>query len=211
VYDPERAGGAALLLVSYIDNFAPFNAEADKALQVRWLAPGHSPVRIRAYALKARTYYQLDANSGLATEFSWPLEIVRQISLDRRQLGVVGWTPVATRSGEKKLYLPLEISRVGDNSTASGSPRLSVLPGKRLNEIFLTVTLLNADLTPGPTLLNESPLGYGSYPADTRVDIELVHLKIGKPGVYSVRMKPTVLNGPPAPPLDVLVYNARPH
>jgi hypothetical protein len=98
VYDPERAGGAALLLVSYIDNFAPFNAEADKALQVRWLAPGHSPVRIRAYALKARTYYQLDANSGLATEFSWPLEIVRQISLDRRQLGVVGWTPVATRS-----------------------------------------------------------------------------------------------------------------
>lgn len=207
VYDPERSGDAALSLVSFTSSFETFDPQRETNLLVRWVAPGNLPVHLRSYSLKPRTYYQMDAalEPGKAP-YTWPLDLVRDIGLQRRELAVVAWTSYKAGQVARDVYLPVAVS--GSNSAGSPArpPRLVLRPGRNLNEIYLTVQPLNASLTPAHPLLEDEPYGEGPYSAEVPISLDWKRLKITAPGFYSLKIGATVVNGTPATLLLTLYY-----
>lgn len=199
VYDPERSGDAALALVSFTSSFESFDPQRDRALFVRWAAPGNLPVHLRGYSLKPRTYYQMDAALEPGkVPFEWPLDLVRDIGLQRRELAVVAWISYKTGQAVRDVYLPVAVTAGNSGSTGASPPRITLLPGRSLNEIFLTVQLLNANLGPASTLVKDEPYGEGPYPAEVPISLDWKRLKIAAPGFYSLKIGATVVNGTPA-------------
>lgn len=211
VYDPERSGDAALSLVSFTSTFAAFDTQRDKSLFVRWSGPDAAVVHLRAYSLKPRSYYQMDAALDAAKmPFTWPLDVVRDVGLERRELAVVAWTTYKVSQTSQDVYLPVAVSRGNSEAVQPGSPRITLWPGRSLNELFLTVQALNAGLAPGATILKDEPLGEGGiYPAEVPITLDWKRLKIVTPGFYSLKIGATVVNGAPAT-LRLTLYYAHP-
>lgn len=210
VYDPERSGNAALGLVSFTSSFETFDPQRDRNLFVRWAAPGNLPVHLRGYSLKPRTYYQMDtALEPGKGPFTWPLDLVRDTGLQRRDLAVVAWTSYEVGQVTRDVYVPVAITSANSSSSQAATPRITLLPGRPLNEIFLTVQPLSASLAPGSALLQDEPYGEGPYPAEVPVSLDWKRLKIGAPGFYSLKIGATVVNGTPAT-LPLTLYYANP-
>jgi hypothetical protein len=143
------------------------------------------------------------------TPFAWPLDVVRDVGLQRREIAVVAWMSYKVGQAARDLYLPVAITTGGSGVVPGRTPRITLLPGRDLNEIFLTVQPLNASLTPTATLLKEDPSGEGPYPARVPIPLDLRRLKIAVPGFYSVKIGATVVNGSTAT-LFLTVYYANP-
>jgi hypothetical protein len=191
VYDPERSG-ASLLLVSYTSRFDDFDpSKAGARLHLRPSVPQKLPVHLRSYALRSRTYYQMDTRlEPPAAEFAWPVDVLGQIGLTRADLGVVGWTNYAGKDGARDVFVPVEVTAEGP-ARAQANYTLLLLPGRRLNEMYATVRLLRSDLSEVSRLLEERPLERGPYPAEIPVRISLEDLRISNAGIYSVRIGAT--------------------
>jgi hypothetical protein len=211
VYDPERSGDAALSLVSFTSRFVTFDPQRDKNLFVRWVGPEAAPVHLRSYSLKPRSYYQMDAvlEAG-KMPFAWPLNVVRDVGLERRELAVVAWTTYKVNQQAQDVYVPVAISKGNTEAAPAASPRLTLWPGRSLNELFLTVQPLNANLSPTSTVLKDEPLGEGGiYPAEVPITLNWKRLKITTPGFYSLKIGATVVNGAPAT-VRLILYYAQP-
>jgi hypothetical protein len=207
VYDPERSGDAALALVSFTSSFEIPDLQRETNLFVHWVAPGNLPVHLRSYSLKPRTYYQMDAalQPGKAP-YAWPLDLLRDLGLQRRELAVVAWTSYKTGEIARDVYLPVAVSGAHSAGSAARAPRLTLRPGRSLNEIYLTVQPLNASLAPAHALLQDEPYGEGPYPAEVPIALDWKRLKIDGPGFYSLKIGATVVNGTPATLLLTLYY-----
>ena len=61
---------------------------------MRWaLPPGSSEIHLRGYSLKPRTYYQMDATLEPGKmPFTWPLNVVQAVGLQRLEIALVAWT-----------------------------------------------------------------------------------------------------------------------
>jgi hypothetical protein len=187
-----------------------FDPLHDGSLFVRWAAPGNSAGHLRGYSLKPRTYYQMDvALEPGNMPFAWPLDVVRDVGLQRREIAVVAWTYYQTGQVARDVYLPVSIGPSRAGTAQSGSPRITLLPGRPLNEIFLTVQPLNPSLSPTATLLKDDPSGEGPYPADVPITLDFKRLKIAAPGFYSVKIGATIVNGTPAT-LSLTLYYGNP-
>src|SRR2546425_622955 len=58
IYIKEVAGTTVVAsLIEYVENFNP----AGQSLRIEWTAPGNASVRLRAYSLRHRLFYQMDA------------------------------------------------------------------------------------------------------------------------------------------------------
>jgi hypothetical protein len=207
VYDPERSGDAALALVSFTSGFDTFDPQRDRNLLVRWAAPGNLPVHLRGYSLKPRTYYQMDSalEPGKAP-FTWPLDLVRDVGLQQRDLAVVAWTTYKSGSTTREVYLPVSITAASSTVSQARQPRILLLPGRTLNEIFLTVQALDASLAPSSTVLRDEPYGEGPYYAEAPISLDWKRLKITVPGLYMLKIGATVANGTPATLQQTLYY-----
>ncbi len=210
VYDPERSGDAAIALVSFTSGFSSFDPQRDRSLSVRWTAPGNLPVHLRGYSLKPRTYYQMDtALASGEAPFAWPLDLVRDVGLTRRDLAVVAWTSYRAGPESRNVYVPVAINTGNSAAIQTGIPQIKLLPGRSLNEIYLTVQALNASLAPASVLLKDEPYGEGPYPAEVPISLDWKRLKIVAPGFYSLKIGAAVANGTPAT-LPLTLYYAHP-
>jgi hypothetical protein len=207
VYDPERAGDAALSLVSFTSGMAPFDPQRDASLSVRWASPNDAPVHLRGYSLKPRSYYQMDAALEPGkTPFQWPLEVVRDVGLRRRELAVVAWTSYRSGAVAQDVYLPVAIA-ANASTVPQSAPRITLWPGRSLNAIYLTVQALDASLAPSATLLRDAPFGEGdTYAAEVPITLDWDALHISKPGFYALKIGATVVNGTPATLRLILYY-----
>lgn len=211
VYDPERSGDAALALVSFTSMYGTFDPQRDRTVLVRWAAPaGTSPVHLRGYSLKPRTYYQMDATLEPAkAPFAWPLQLLQDVGLQRRDLALLAWTTYKTGSVSREVYVPVSIAADPATGPPAVAPRLVLRPGRSLNEIFLTVQSLDANLAPSSPLLKDEAYGEGPYPAEVPIVLDWKRLKIAAPGFYSVKIGAAVANGTPAT-LPLTLYYANP-
>jgi hypothetical protein len=210
VYDPERAGGAALALVSFTSAVEMFDPRGDQSLFVRWASPGGSTVHFRGYSIKPRTYYQMDTvlDTG-KMPFIWPLDVVRDVGLGRREIAVVAWTSYEAGHVAHDVYLPVSLGLSSLGNSQGTSPRITLMPGRGLNELYFTIQLLDPSFSPTATLLRDDPSGEGPYPPDVPITIDLKRLKIMTPGFYSLKIGATVVNGTPAT-LSLTLYYGNP-
>jgi hypothetical protein len=161
------------------------------SIVIDWL-PVAGEVRLRTYALKPRTYYQMDSRRPAGTaSFSWPTDVLAALKLTASDIGVVAWTEGNIGSTRRDVYLPV---RIGDPlALPEGMYELFVLPGSELNELFIGLTAVSADGKTSAALSKPVPLRYGYYPAGRSIRIPVG--PIPKPGIYFVEIGATLKGG----------------
>lgn len=158
-----------ILVKSWTAWFEDFDPGDSHPLELSWSLPQYAkgqPVRVRATALKPRTFYRMDTRlEESESPWSWPTDLLGRLRLGRADLGVLSWTTTdkAACDDEKVVYLPLGVRQ---NDTATPSEyRVAVVPGERLLEVFWSLARVEDPGDARASLGEAEPLGYGYYPA----------------------------------------------
>src|SRR5664279_2848109 len=89
----QAVSGNSLLVASFTSFFEAFNPGSLDKLSLEWSSPANTPVRLRAYALREKLYYQMDTivASDKAT-YSWPGEVLNALHRATLDIGAVSDT-----------------------------------------------------------------------------------------------------------------------
>lgn len=190
----KEVSNTILLIASLTKSFENYDLNSAKALLVESKkAPGDGGFRLRAQGLKRRLYYRMDTVvSPGSTTYTWPSDILAALSLQKKDIGVVGLTRYTVGGVERDIYLPLRIRQQG-SQTQSGDYNLVVLPGVELTEVFLSLAPVGTDGRPHAFVREGEALGYGYYAAERVVEIPITGLK--EPGIYYLEIGATLRGG----------------
>jgi hypothetical protein len=188
VYVEPVSGSAALLVASFTEFFEDFDPSSLGDLSVEWSSPGETSIHLRAYALREKLYYQMDAvvAPGKAT-YVWPGDVLNALRLSKHDIGVVAFTEHRVGAVNRTLYVPLRIRQKMQERRASY--QLVLVPGSELKEVFLSLAQVGTDGQPRAFLISDRPLGKGYYPAERGILIDIPALKT--PGIYYLEVGAT--------------------
>jgi hypothetical protein len=189
----KEVGSTTLMVASLTEWFEDYDFDSDKDLLIKWAVPGNLSIRLRAQGLRRRLHYRMDTvRPSDTTTYIWPLNILAALRIQRKDIGVVGWTRFAMNRTERRVYLPL---RVGQHPEPLGSNcyQIVLLPGRELTEVFVSLTPLAADGSLGLFLMDNKALKYGYYPAGRGIKIPICNFE--KPGVYYLEIGATLSGG----------------
>ena len=158
----------ALAIVSFTDSFADYDPSSGTSLMLEWEAPSAAPVRVRAWPLRQKLYYQMDAAAGTGTKFTWPVDVLRALGIHRRDIGVTAWISSAARD----IHLPVRI-RQGSAAPVQDKYQVSLYPAAELSEVYVTLSAVPANGAGKQVVRQSRALDYGYYPADRRIDFPL--------------------------------------
>jgi hypothetical protein len=181
VYLEQVAGAVGDLLVASLTTAGklPVQWPANGPLRLQWHSPVTGPVHIQAFPVVPRKYFRLDVVSDAGSSYDWNTGIISRY-LTPSETGVVAWTTTQVNGRDQRIYLPLV---VGASGTSAAAYRLTLVPPVDLSEIYFTF----ASTVPGEKpLRSRTPLRFGSYPADQRIDMDLP--PVPKPGLYRVEL-----------------------
>lgn len=182
-----------MFVASLTESFEDYDITSDNALHVEWMEIGDEAVRLRTHTLKRKLYYRMDTiMSPTITSYTWPLEILSALKIQKRDIGIVGWTQYAVGGTKKNIYIPLLISQKR-KSIRSGNYQLILLPGRELSEVFVSLATVGVDGNPESFLQDGEALGYGYYPANRGIKIPIVNLTA--PGIYYLEIGATLRTG----------------
>jgi hypothetical protein len=174
-----------LLVASLTESFEDFDPSAGGDLVVEWRAPGDANVHLRAYTLKHRVYYRMDSLlPARSNSYVWQPGLLSALNLRKQDLGVVAWISQLVGKTKRDVYLPLRIRQ--RNAAKSQGYQLLLLPGAELSEVFVSLAPVKSDGEPGAFIRNGQKLGYGYYPADRGIPVEINDLNT--PGVYYLKI-----------------------
>ncbi|MBZ5637086.1 MAG: hypothetical protein LAO55_28515 [Acidobacteriia bacterium] len=150
-----------------------------------------------------------------------PLQIIRDVKLQRPNLAMIAWTSLKVGPSLREVYVPLEITRASHaNTSIEELPQITIVPGRPLDEVYVTVELLGDDLRTVRTLVTKQkvrdikypaklPRPF-SFPANIPRPIFLPPIGVTGPGFYSITLSADETDGPPVTNDPVILYYARP-
>ena len=189
----QEVSSTTLLVASLTEFFEDYDLTSGKDLLVGWKAPGPTGVRLRAQGVRQKLYYRMDTTlPSNRTAYTWPANILAALNIRKNDIGVVGWTTYAFGKTEQKVYLPLRISQQ-INPVSLNSYQLVLVPGRELQEVYISLATVNADGLPKTFLKDGEPLEYGYYPAGRVIAIPISGLKIA--GIYYLGIGATLKGG----------------
>ncbi|MGD9009393.1 MAG: hypothetical protein PVG41_15820 [Desulfobacteraceae bacterium] len=199
----KEVGSTALLIASLTNFFDDFDFTTDKELLIKWELAGSRRVYLRAHSLKRRLYYRMDTvrPSG-TTNYKWPTNVLAALNIRRKDIGVIGWCWHTIKGEQQRVYLPLRLERQS-KPRGSNTYQIVLLPGRELEEVFVSLAQLGADGHPDLFLVDGKPLGYGYYPAGRGITIPIGNLQ--KAGVYYLELG-AVLRGGGTDTVELFFY-----
>jgi len=194
IYVQPVSGTTALLVASFTESYEDYDPSALGELSIEWSSPTEAPVRLRAYALREKLYYQMDAivDAGNAA-YVWPGDILNALHLSKWDVGLVGFIQYSFGQENRTVYVPLRI-RHKDRKPAIRY-QMVLVPGSELTEVFLSLALVGSDGKLQQFLISDRPLRKGYYPAERGISFDLPALT--KPGVYYLEIGATTKYGGP--------------
>lgn len=193
IYIQPVSGSTTLLVASFTEFFEDFDPSSSGQLSVEWSPPAETPIHLRAYALREKLYYQMDAIVAAGkTAYLWPAGVLNALHLSKQDIGIVGFTEYRVGGENRILYVPLRIQQ--KNQKPTHGYQLVLLPGSELKEVFISLAQVGTDGLHS-FLISDRPLGKGYYPAERGILIEIPHLKT--PGVYYLEIGATSRYGGP--------------
>jgi hypothetical protein len=172
IYIQPVSGSSTLLVASFTASFEAFDPNSIDKLTLEWSSPATTPVRLRAYALREKLYYQMDSVVPAGnTTYLWPTGVLNALHLSKQDIGVVGFTGYRVGSEIRTLYLPLRVQ--SKNQSQLPAYRLVLLPGSELDEVFVSLAQVGADGQPHSFLISDRKLGKGYYPAERGISIDI--------------------------------------
>ncbi len=181
----QEVSSTALFVGSLTAGFEEYDLNSDKDLQLQWAQPIDSEVHLRAYGLRQRLYYRMDTirppSSG---PFWWSTAILASLQIPKQDLGIIGWYRKPIGKVDRDIYLPVRVTQRNEfNSTQIYA--LTLQPGVELKEVYVSVANVNSEGKPINYLRDGTPLEYGYYPANRRINVPL---ELRKPGIYLVEI-----------------------
>jgi hypothetical protein len=186
----KEVGGEALRVVSLTEFVEDFDAATGKNLLVEWTTPVNAAVHLRAYALRQRLYYRMDAIRPVGTtSYSWPSNLLAIFNLARNELGIVAWTSYRAGNTNRDVHIPLRI-RQQAATIPSRDYQLVLLPSVELAEVFISLAPVGRDGLPGAFIMKDRPLKHGYYPAGLGIVITIPKPRTS--GIYSLEIGATL-------------------
>jgi hypothetical protein len=190
----QAVSGSSLLVASFTGFFEAFDPGSLDKLSLEWSSPANTPVRLRAYALREKLYYQMDTivTPGQAT-YSWPGGVLNGLHLSKSDIGVVGFVDYRIAGENRTVYLPLRV--YGKTRKPTQGYELVLVPGSQLKEVFISLAKVEADGRPHTFLISDRPLRRGYYPAERGTLVEIPNPD--SPGIYYLEIGATTMYGEP--------------
>ena len=159
----QDVAATALRVASFTESYESFDLAAGRPLLVEWTPQG-TAVHIRAQSLRSRLYYRMDSDRSAGSgSFSWPMDLLAALRLEKPELGVLAWTTRRIGDADRTVFEPLRVRQIA--APTPGPYRLVVVPGVQLEEIFVSVAPLKSNGEPGPYAIDKQPAALGYYPA----------------------------------------------
>ncbi len=189
----QEVSSTTLSVVSFTEFFEDYDFTSANELLVEWKAPGTENVRLQAQGIKRKLYYRMDtALPAGSANYTWSSNILSALSIQKQDIGVIGWSFYTLGKTEQQIYLPLKI-RQQSTTGSSGSYQLVLLPGRELTEVYTSLALVEADGIPRSFLQDAKPLKYGYYPAGRGITIPISSLEAS--GIYYLEVGVTLKGG----------------
>jgi len=161
-----------LLVASFTELFEDFDPSSLGNLSVEWSHPVETTIHLRAYALREKLYYQMDAVVPAGrNSYLWPGDVLNALQLSKRDIGVVAFTEYRVGAVNRTLYVPLRIRQKGRER--SGSYQLVLVPGSELKEVFFSLAQVGADGQAALLPDQRSCAGQGILSGGARILIEM--------------------------------------
>ncbi len=187
-------GSTSLQVVSFTEFFENYDLTSSKPLQVDWETPtGSTSVHLRAQGIKRKLYYRMDASSAPDKPFSWPVNVLASLNIEKNDIGVVALTKDSVLGKQKDIYVPVRISQNATEGSRNSNYTITVLPGLEISEIYISIAQPEIDGRPERMIKKKEKLGYGYYPADRSIDIPISGIQ--ERGVYRMQIDATLRNG----------------
>jgi hypothetical protein len=186
----QQVSSTPLLIASLVDGGFNGTFSPNGSLELRWAeAPGD--VRLRAHALKPRTYYQMDARQPAhSTGYRWKTDVLSALNLVIADIGIVAWTEQKVGGVVRNVYLPL---RIGTPPASEPSYELAIIPDKELAELYVGVVSVPANGATSRAVTPPKPLNYGYYAAGRTIRIPVGPLPAA--GLYRIDLGATLVGG----------------
>lgn len=180
-YIAPQSGTTTLNLISYTLRPIDFDPASSGQVQIGWVNYPAESIALRISSLRSGVYYRLDTRlAGSERSFSWPTSVLHGLSLRGADLAFLAQTQ--PRAGAPaQVMLPVDLA--GRPAGAPRSPRLVVVPGRRLEELYITVLSADGGRVETPRVA----VGQRPYAPGRRVTILLPNGLRG--GVYRVRLE----------------------
>jgi len=187
-----REVGGTTVVASLTEYVEDFNPEASRSLRVEWTAPGNGNVRLRAYSLRHRLYYQMDSLRPAGnSSYDWPTDLLAGLKLMKPDLGIVAFTSYQVGNNRRDVYLPVRIKQ--QQATAKSSVyQLVLLPDTELDNVFVSLVPVMTDGSLGASIKSWA-LGPGFYPAGRGIKIAIP--QVGGAGIYFLKIGATFKAG----------------
>jgi hypothetical protein len=186
----------ALAIVSFTESFADYDPGSSTPLMLEWEAPGagqvRAPVRVRAWPLRQKLYYQMDAVAGTGTKFTWPVDVLRALDIHRRDIGITAWISSAVGDVNRDVHLPVRV-RQGAAGPEADNYEVAIYPATELTEVYVTLSVVPARGGNKQVVRPARALDYGYYPADRRIDFPLD--KPDAAGIYVLEVGASLIAG----------------
>lgn len=188
---------SVLRVVGLTESFETYDPAAARSLFMEWsrwtgINPS-TPVRLRAEALRPRSYYRMDAQRSVdSTTFTWAGDVVSSQRFQRHELGLLAIGQGKVGQSDRTVYLPLRASQHGRVSRSDGY-RLTLMPGVDLDEVFLSLGAAGADGRAQSWLKEGEPQALGFLPAARAFSVMLP--LPGAAGVYHAQVGARIRGG----------------
>lgn len=187
-----REVGGTTVVASMTEYVEDFNPTASRSLRVEWTAPGNGNVRLRAYSLRHRLYYQMDSLRPTGnSSYDWPTDLLSALKLTKGDLGIVALTSYQVGNNQREVYLPVRIKQQ-ESTTKSSVYQLVLMPGAELDNVFISLAPVMKDGNIGDNIKSWA-LGPGFYPAGRGIKITVPQAK--NSGIYFLKIGATFKAG----------------
>jgi hypothetical protein len=190
----QPVSSSSLLVASFTSIYEDFDPNSLQTLSIDWSSPTQNPAQLRAYSLREKLYYRMDAAIPPGrTAYLWSGSVLNSLHLSKRDVGVVGFTDLRVGGNERTVYLPLRIHE--KSQTSARGYQLIIVPGSELKEVFISLAKVDADGRPGAYIISDRPVSCGYCPAERGVPIDIPDP--GAMGIYYLEIGATSRYGGP--------------
>ena len=178
----QSVAGTPLLVAGFTATFDQYDVRTVQSLDVGWSAPAEGQIQLRAYGLRRKLHYRMDASlPSSRRSYKWPAEILRGLEIPQSDVGIAGWIRSHVGRINGDVYLPL---RIGAERARPETYTLVLLPSLALSEVYVSVAPVDANGRATKYIRDEEPLKYNYYPAELAIEIPISGLPA--PGLYYV-------------------------
>jgi hypothetical protein len=178
----QPVAGTPLVVAGFTATFDEYDVRTVQSLDVAWSSPTEGQIQLRAYGLRRKLHYRMDAAlPSSRRSYKWPAEILTGLEIPRSDVGVSGWIRTRVGQTDRDVYLPL---RIGTPRSRPEAYTLVLLPSVPLSEVYVSIAPVDANGRTAKYIRDEEPLKYNYYPAERAIEIPISRLTI--PGIYYV-------------------------